>query len=223
MARRQVLRRPFAALLALAQLLLGCPPSNPPLAPKAGWQDRREPNYVAVPGGLVDVAGGNLLIERTDLVLDTRLGRERFGAIYDAASGRWRWSFESQYDGAIFTDESGARHAVGALAAGAAIPGTHWVKLDATRVKTKGGLVHEYDAAGQLSARYWSSDPHPRIAYRSAPVAGQPRVTEIEQCTSATLCTPLFSLAYDGSGRLRDVVDRAGRRAEYAWDGMGRL
>ncbi|MEN8160794.1 MAG: RHS repeat-associated core domain-containing protein, partial [Myxococcota bacterium] len=40
---------------------------------------------------------------------------------------------------------------------------------------------------------------------------------------SATLCTPLFSLAYDGSGRLRDVVDRAGRRAEYVWDGLGRL
>jgi RHS repeat-associated protein len=223
MARRHALRRPFAVLLALAQLLLGCPPSNPPLTPWAGWQERREPNYVAVPGGLVDVAGGNLLIERTDLVIDTRLGRERFGAVYDGAGGRWRWSFESQYDGAIFTDASGARHGVGALAAGAAIPGTHWVKLDATRMKTKGGLVHEYDGTGLLAARYWSSDPHPRIVYRSAPVAGQPRVTEIEQCTSATVCTPLFQLGYDGSGRLTEVVDRAGRRAEYGWDGLGRL
>jgi RHS repeat-associated protein len=178
---------------------------------------------VAVPGGLVDVAGGNLLIERTDLVLDTRLGREVMGAIYDGASGRWRWSFESAYDGAIFTDASGARHTVATLPAGAAIPGTHWVKVDATRMKTKGGLVSEYGASGLLTARYWSSDPELRIEHRSTLLAGQLRITEIEQCSGSSPCSPLFDLAYDGSGRLVSVVDRAGRRAEYVWDGAGRL
>jgi RHS repeat-associated protein len=216
-------RRGFALLLALAQLLLGCPPANPPLAPSVGFAERREPNLVAVPGGLVDVAGGKLLIQRTDLVLDTRLGREELGAVWDSATGLWRWSFESSYDGAIFTDESGASFAVSALAPGAAVPGTHWVKLDAARMKTKGGLVHEYDAGGRLAARYWSSDPFPRIVQRYTLVASLPRVTAIEQCTSASACTPLFTLAWNDSGRLVSVLDRAGRRAEFGYDGAGRL
>jgi RHS repeat-associated protein len=220
---RHASRRGFALLLALAQLLLGCPPPNPPLAPVAGWVERREPNLAAVPGGFVDVAGGEFLVTRTDLVLDTRLGRETLGAVYDSASGVWRWSFESSYDGAIFTDESGASFAVASLAPGAAIPGTHWVKLDATRMKTKGGLVHEYGADHRLVARYWSSDPYPRIVQRYTLLAGAPRVTAIEQCTSASACTPLFAFGYDASGWLVSVVDRAGRRAEFTWDGSGRL
>jgi RHS repeat-associated protein len=216
-------RRRFALLLALAQLLLGCPPANPPLAPSVGWIERREPNFVGVPGGLVDVAGGKLLVHRTDLELDTRLGRETLGAVYDSAGGLWRWSFESQYDGAIFVDESGASFAVASLAPGAAIPGSHWIKLDATRMATKGGLVHEYGTDRRLAARYWRSDPYPRVVQHRTPIAGAPRVTAIEQCTSAAACTRLFTLGYDAAGRLVSAVDRAGRRAEFGWDGAGRL
>jgi RHS repeat-associated protein len=216
-------RRAFAALLALAQVLLGCPPANPALPPVAGFAERREPNLVSVPGGLVDVAGGKLLVQRTDLVLDTRLGREALGAVYDSVAGIWRWSFESRYDGATFVDESGASFAVAALAAGAAIPGTWWVKLDATRMKTKGGLVHEYGAGGLLVARYWASDPYPRVRLRTATVAGALRIVAIDQCTAATACTALFTLGHDGAGRLVSIVDRAGRRAEFGWDASGRL
>ena len=50
------------------------------------------------------------------------------------------------YDGQNFLDDSGAVHDVSLLADGDAIPGTHWVKLDAQRVKTKGGLVHHFNA-----------------------------------------------------------------------------
>jgi RHS repeat-associated protein len=216
-------RRALAAWLVLAQLLLGCPPANPALPPAVGFSDRREPNLVAVPGGLVDVAGGKLLVSRTDLVLDTRLGREVLGAIYDSAAGAWRWSFESRYDGATFVDETGASFAVGALAAGAAIPGTWWVKLDGARMATKGGLVHEYGAAGLLAARYWASDPYPRIRLRAASIAGAPRIVAIDQCTSETVCSLLFSFDHDGAGRLVRITDRAGRRAEFAWDAAGRL
>jgi len=216
-------RRIFALLIALTQLVLGCPRPNPPLAPSSGFVERRELNLVAVPGGFVDLAGGNLLVPRTDLELDTRLGRESLGAVYDAASGRWRWSFESQYDGAIFVDESGASFAVASLAAGAAVPGTHWVKLDTTRMKTKGGLVHEYGGGGLLAARYWSSDPYPRIRHASAVVAGALRPTALEQCTSASACTPIFTFSHDAAGQLVSVVDRAGRRTEFGWDAAGRL
>jgi RHS repeat-associated protein len=215
--------RALAACLVLAQLLLGCPPANPALPPAAGFSDRREPNLVAVPGGLVDVAGGKLLVSRTDLVLDTRIGREALGAVYDSAAGTWRWSFDSRYDGATFVDESGASFAVGGLAAGAAIPGTWWVKLDAARMATKGGLVHEYGAGGLLAARYWASDPYPRIRLRAAGVAGAPRIVAIDQCTAEAACSALFTLDYDGAGRLVRITDRAGRRAEFAWDAAGRL
>jgi RHS repeat-associated protein len=216
-------RRALAAMLALAQLLLGCPPPNPPLAPVPGSVERREPNLVAVPGGLVDVAGGKLLVSRTDLALDTRLGRELLGAVYDSAAGRWRWSFDSRYDGSTFVDESGASFEVGTLAAGAAIPGTWWVKLDAARMKTKGGLVHEYGAGGLLAARHWSSDPYPRVALRAESIAGVLRIARIEQCTAPEVCSPLFALGYDGGGNLVSIVDRAGRRAEFGWDAAGRL
>jgi RHS repeat-associated protein len=212
-------RRAFALLLALAQLLLGCPPANPALAPVAGLPERRAINLVPVPGGFVDVAGGKLLVRRTDLELDTRLGREAIGAVYDSVAGAWRWSFDSRYDGATFTDETGATHAVGALAPGAAIPGTSWRKLDAARIATKGGLVHEYGAGGLLAARYWASDPYPRI--RSVLAGG--RIAALEQCTSASACAPLFTFGYDGAGRLVSILDRAGRRAEFTWDAQGRL
>ena len=220
-ARRS--RRALAGWLALAQLLLGCPPANPPLSAVAGLAERRELNLVAVPGGAVDVAGGKLLVRRIDLELDTRLGREALGAIYDSAAGGWRWSFESHYDGATFVDESGASFAVAALAPGAALPGTAWVKLDATRMKTKGGLVHEYGAGGLLTARYWASDPYPRLRHRATTVAGALRVTAIEQCTSGSACSALFTLSYDANGRLTAIEDRAGRRAEFTWNASGRL
>jgi len=220
-------RRPaecaFAVLLVFAQLLLGCPPANPALPPVVGFTERREPNLVAVPGGFVDVAGGKLLVHRTELVLDTRLGRETLGAVYDSVAGVWRWSFDSRYDGATFVDESGARFAVAALAPGAALPGTWWVKLDGTRMKTKGGLVHEYGAGGLLVARYWASDPYPRIRQHAASVAGALRVTSIDQCKTPSSCSPLFTLSYDASGRLVSLTDRAGRRAELGWDASGRL
>jgi RHS repeat-associated protein len=48
-------------------------------------------------------------------------------------------------------------------------------------------------------------------------------VTAIQQCTSATTCSPLFTLAYDAAGRLVSILDRAGRRAEFAWNASGRL
>ncbi len=222
-ASRPLPLRAFAVLLAVVQLLLGCPPPNLPLAPAVGLVERRLVNGVAVPGGFVDVAGGNFFVRRTDLVLDTRLGQESLGALYDLASGRWRWSFESRYDGATFVDESGASFPVGGLAPGDAVPGTFWVKLDASRMKTKGGLVHEYGGDGLLAARYWASDAYPRIRNLTTLLAGAARVTAIQQCTSASACSPLFTLAYDAAGQLVSIVDRSGRRAEFAWNAKGRL
>ena len=142
--------RPARALAALAVALclghaIGCPPSLP--APVAGAPDYQAPGFVPVPFGQVNVLGGNLLLPRRDLDFDTRLGNVSLGATWNSADAAWRYAFELSYDGATFVDASGARYAVGAVANGQAIPGSIWVRIDARTLKTKGGLVHEFDAS----------------------------------------------------------------------------
>jgi RHS repeat-associated protein len=178
---------------------------------------------VPVPFGSVNVLGGNLLLQRRDLDFDTRLGSVALGAVWNSADAAWRYAFELSYDGASFVDASGARYAVGAVANGQAIPGSVWVRVDGRTLKTKGGLVHEFDAAGRLAALRWSSAPYPRLEYRSALVAGASRVTELHQSTSASDSLRLASFGYDGTGRLVRIEDRTGRRAELAYDAAGNL
>ena len=47
-------------------------------------------------------------------------------------------------------------------------PGGHWVKVDATHVRSIGGLVHEFYDTGKLKAIYWQSADYPRLAYRTS-------------------------------------------------------
>jgi len=172
---------------------------------------------VAVPGGQVNVAGGNLLIPLQVLRIDTWLGSEDVSAVYNAATNRWTWSFDLHYDGSTLQDASGAALDAASVAPGAAIPGTTWVVLDASRVKTKGGLVHEFDASGRLVARYWASSAYPRVVYTSQIIAGEARTTAAQQCTAPGTCTPLLTFGYDTAGHLVSIVDRAGRQAELTY------
>ena len=218
--------RPSRALAALAVALclghaLGCPPSVP--APVAGAPEYQAHAFLPVPFGHVNVLGGNLLLQRRDLDFDTRLGNVALGATWNSASPAWRYSFELSYDGATFVDASGARHAVGGVANGQAIPGSLWVRVDARTLKTKGGLVHEFDATGRLAAVRWSSGAYPRLEYGTAFVAGALRVTELRQLASAGDSLQLASFLYDAAGRLVRVEDRAGRRAELSYDAGGNL
>jgi RHS repeat-associated protein len=178
---------------------------------------------VAVPGGHVSAAGGNYFHARSDLSLDTRLGPFTLGAVYNSAWG-WTFSLDATYKSGTLRDATGASIPLGTLVAGAAAPGTHWVKLDATRVKTKGGLVHEFDpVTGRLVATHWSSSPYPRLRFVQAQVGGQWRTSAVEQCTAASACAPVLALGYDANARLVRADDRAGRSARYAYDTGGRL
>jgi len=103
---------------------------------------------VPVPGGWVNAAARNLLVRWEALSIDTRLGTHTISATYNSATASWLWSFDASYDGAEFLDDTGARFETAALAPGDALPGTHWVIVDAQRIKTKGGLVHEFDGDG---------------------------------------------------------------------------
>jgi len=213
-----------AAWAVLALLLtglvscLGSPPS-----PRDGVRDWEAHAQVAVPGGVVNAAGGTLVVTRLLLSVDTRLGPAAIGAVYHSASGSWLWSFDLRLLDGIFREPAGSVHDVSALPDGASVPGTEWVKLDAARMKTRGGLVHEFDGAGRLAAVYWSSDPYPRLRHVAALVGESVRIVAIEQCSAPGACAPVYALDWDEAGRLAAVEDRAGRRAELAWDAAGRL
>jgi hypothetical protein len=73
-----IMRRPRPTSHVLAALLLGvivfaaCP--DPVPLPLAGWAEYQDLLFVRVPGGSVNVGGGNFHTRRTDLSLDTRVG-----------------------------------------------------------------------------------------------------------------------------------------------------
>ena len=209
----------FTAILGA--IAFACVPTQ--LAPAPGVVEFMELARIPVPGGFVNAAGGNYFHERVDLELDTRLGPFSIGAVYNSGWG-WSWSFDASYKNGTLSDSTAARAPLAALVPGAAVPGSRWVKVDATRVKTKGGLLHEFDAVtGRLITVRWTSSAYPRLRFNQQQIGALWRTSGIEQCTSATACTPVFTLSYDASARLTRIDDRAGRSALFAYDAEGRL
>jgi RHS repeat-associated protein len=219
------MKRFILALAAVAAGNLGpsCGSSQSPLGPSPGLPEYRALGAVTVPGARVDVAGLNLAVRRVDLSIDTRIGTHQVAATYNSATDAWLWSFDIHYDGETLTDYSGAVHAMDGVAAGEAVPGTHWVRLDERAIRTKGGLVHEFSPAGSLAAIYWASDPYPRIETDFASFGGVERVVAVDQCRPTGSCKRVYTIERDTAGRPTAIEDRAGRRAEFTWDASGRL
>jgi RHS repeat-associated protein len=218
---RSILCSLTTALVAAA-LLTACPDGVP--LPLAGWAEFQDPLFVQVPGGRVNTGGGNFHTRRTDLSIDTRVGSYALAAVYNSASGGWRWAHEMTYQGTAFVDDTGASFNLSSVPNGTAIPGTHWVRLDADSIKTKGGLVHDFSASGKLAAIHWLGFDYPQLRFTTQVVGGgTERVTAIDQCTAATTCSNVFTLAYTASAQLQTVTDRANRVASFTWDGSGRL
>ena len=212
------------ALLATASSCGGGGAAGPP-APRAGRVSSDAPAWVRLPVGALNAAGGNWFVRRVDLSIDTRIGTRVVTAVWNSASPGWRWSFEMSYDGASFRDATGAPHDA-ALADGAPLPGTSWRRLDAQRLSTRGGLVHAFDPAdGRLAAVYWADAPWPRLVYVAGGgnTGGPARTVRVDQCTAAGACTLVYDVERDPAGRVVALADRAGRRAEFAYDGDGNL
>ena len=211
----------FLSAALLTALLFAC--NAEPLVPRAGLFEFMELSRVPVPGGHVNAAGGNYFHELTALELDTRLGPLAIGAVYNSGRG-WTFSVDATYKNGTLRDASGASLPLATLAAGDTAPGTHWVKLDATRVKTKGGLLHEFDpTTGRLVAMHWARASYPRLRFVQAQLGTQWRTSAVVQCTSPTACSPVLTLGYDATARLTRVDDRAGRTALFSYDSAGKL
>jgi RHS repeat-associated protein len=220
--------RSLAHTLAVALLAVlvfsACPPSNPVPLPLAGWAEFQDLLFVRVPGGSVNTGGGNFYTRRSDLSIDTRVGSYSVAAAYNSASGGWHWAHEMTYVGSSFVDETGASFDLTSVANGSAIPGTHWVRVDADSIKTKGGLVRDFSASGKLAAIHWLGFDYPRLRFTTQIVGGgTERVTAIDQCTALATCASVFTLAYTASAQLETVTDRAARVASFTWDASGRL
>lgn len=222
-----VARRFLAAMLAMAVFLVGCPPSNGPLAPRAGLPEYQTLATFAVPGpALLSAAGGNLLIPRTDLSIDTQIATLEVAAVWNSATRRWHWNFDDiRYLDGTFTDATGLAASVGALPNGSPIAGTYWVKADHWTIETKGGLRYEFGSDGRLRTMRWASAPTPRLEFHVAPGPdGQPHTLSISQClVGVAICETVYTFEYDAAGRPSQVGDRAGRAAKYTWDVNGRL
>ncbi|MCP5056085.1 MAG: RHS repeat-associated core domain-containing protein [bacterium] len=221
--RRSPATRILAGVVAIAIGFLGCKPSGEPLAAAAGVIEFQRGAFVPFRFGVVNAVGGNLVVRRGDLSRDTRVGTQEIGATYNSASSSWLWNFDVTYDGATFVDASGATHDVTNLQDGDPIPGTFWVKVDASAIRWKGGLLLSFDASGRLANEHWTDGPYPRIEYQVQTVAGSLHTTAIQQCTAASTCTGLFAISYDGAGRVVGIDDLVGHQASFSWDASGRL
>ena len=221
--RRSPATRILAGFLATAIGFLGCKPSSQPLAAAAGVIEFQLGAFVPFRFGVVNAMGGNLVVSRGDLSRDTRVGAREISATYNSASSSWLWNFDVTYDGATFVDATGATHDVANVQDGDPIPGTPWVKVNASAIRWKGGLLLSFDAAGKLSFEHWTDSPYPRIEYLVQTVAGSLHTTAIQQCTAASTCTSLFAVSYDGAGQVVGIDDLVGHQASFAWDASGHL
>jgi YD repeat-containing protein len=210
--------RSLALFLAALIASLGCGPDARP-RPTSGAPQYQLPCMIPVPGGRVNAAGGNLMIDRLDMSIDTILGTQEIRATYNAASGAWLWNFQIHYDGTNFVDPTGTQHAVGGIADGSPIPGTVYRKVDGDTIETKGGMGYHFDASGHLSHMAWRTGDYPRIQHTRSDSA-----LEIAQCTAPQACLPFYSIALNADGNPLSATDaRTGRLAEFSYDELGRL
>ena len=99
--------RVLALTLSLLMATFGCGVGL--LLPySTGIRQYEERFLIPVPGGVVNAAGGSLILNRTDMSVDTVFGTREIRAVYNAISGRWLWNFQIAYDGFTHSDESGA-------------------------------------------------------------------------------------------------------------------
>ena len=210
--------RTLALALAIGIATLSCKP-RPNLGPSDGAPEYQLAGMIAVPGGTVNAAGGNLIVERLDMSIDTVLGTQEIRSVYNAHSGDWLWNFQMTYDGSEFLDPTGARHDVDTIADGTTIPGTFYVKVDDDTIETKGGLAFHFGASGALDYIAWRTSGHPRIQY-----LWTASLLEIEQCPAPASCLPFYSIALNPAGNPLSVTDaRTERVADLHYDGLGRL
>lgn len=215
-------------LVGLTVPLVGCFDGLRLPRPRPGSLEMFKELMVRVPGGRVNAYGGNLFIAREDLSVDTQIGEWTVGAVWNSAVGAWHWNFDTRLKqprpgvAPIFTDDTGYGFYLKGASYDGLIQGSHWIWHGASAIRTSGGLVYRFDPDGELSSVNWISAEYPALHFERAPIYGASRVTSIDQCKTATDCTPLYSMSYDTDGRVISIVGLAGRTTLYTYHGLSR-
>jgi hypothetical protein len=151
-----ILEKLLALFLCSLVADAGCGPVGP-LDPTSGIRDYQDPAFVRVPGGMVNVTGGNFLTIREDLSIQSAVhgNPETIEATYNSASGEWVFNFQMTYDGSTFVDHRGTVIDASGIPDQSPIPGTYWFKWNESEIMAKGGLVYSFDTStGRLIEKY---------------------------------------------------------------------
>ena len=143
----------LSLLLSVSLVTLGCPPL-PDGEPTAGLYDYQREALVPFEHGFVNAMGGNLVVPRVDLSIDTLIGTVEIGATYNSATRAWTWSFEESYRDGTFRDATGAVHeGLGLLAAGDVVAGPAIVEEFGSTIPVHPGFRAEVDELANVVVR----------------------------------------------------------------------
>jgi hypothetical protein len=188
--------------------------ANDILNPRSGIRVYESLSALKLKGATVNLANGNLHIERTDLSLKTLIGEFEIGAVYNSADSLWRWGFDLDYKKGSFRDFSGAWHSTANLKNEEDIEGTVWIKHSDTAMRTKGGLVYEFKKT-VLDNIHWLHQPYPRVEFVRE--QGVDQSSTIRECEASNVCEDVFYIAYDDDNVV-NITDRAGRSHTFVYN-----
>ena len=171
--RRGGLRRTSVILFALlTSLMLSCELEDmnrylrDTIYPSPGVKAYQQPAIQNLPLGItVNAAGGNLMLTRKDMSVSTVLGEQAIVGTFNSSDLAWHYSFDLRIRDGFFIDGTGARHSL-YLGNGEQIPGTDYLKVNQTTLRTLGGLTHVFDEDGHLEKTYWGIDDGVRLEYK---------------------------------------------------------
>ena len=128
-----------------------------------------------------DLAGPAAAVFSVAILID-RSGQDRY------ISHRQGAIAASLFGVAILIDESGDVQHVLPVAAGAAIPGTVWIKVDSDTLMTQGGLVYEFgaDSAPWVDSIHWIGHDYPRFDFTQITDPSNPRSSATRATRSAS-------------------------------------
>src|SRR5262245_25700827 len=215
--------RTLAILNILIMNIFACGTGYLPPAP--GFADYERAGFIQIPGGIFNAPGLNFLHERVDIEVDTAVWTQTVGAVFNSANDQWQWGDAMSLNGSVFTDASGMRHEL-VVPFGTAIPGTHWVRVSANTIKTKGGRTYRFDTQGRLDSLSWANTDYPQIKY-----VWQTGQLQTRLCMSAIpieSCALIYTITLGPNGPTSVVDERSAevgvtRRALYEYDALGRL
>jgi len=187
-----------------------------PAVPTPGAADWMGYQLFPVRDGTIQLSGGNLMLQYTDDSVDTLLRiPATITRTFNSATGTWIFNFQTTFLNSIFVDPNGTRYDLTGEGPGA-ISGSIWTLMDSTHIRTRGGLVYQFDPTdGTLQQIYWlnSSTPYMRFTKTSGVI------TNIDLCVALnSQCAAKFTINYS-SGLVSTVTNNvvSATAATYSW------